>query len=168
MFFGDELTRYAGRQLWYALRWIFVVPVAALAWLVPMGIYLGLAYLYLNALSKPGGLIMVPLAFFGLAAFILIGAVASALATACFIQAGASVAPMWRTNVAVILSLVAVAVFVVFLIVENAWLNGSVFWWFTTVGGIIGCMIGANAGLRDFLIVQQRPPAEFASTHRWH
>ncbi|MBV8595115.1 MAG: hypothetical protein JOZ50_02585 [Candidatus Eremiobacteraeota bacterium] len=168
MFFGDELTRYAGRQVWYALRWIFVLPVAVLAWLVPMGIYLGLAYLYLNALSKPGGLIMVPLAFVGLAAFIIISAVASALATASFIQAGASMALLWRTNVALLLSLAAVAVFVIFLIVENAWLRGSVFWWFTTVGGIIGCVIGANAGLRDFLVVPQRPPAELVTTQRWH
>jgi hypothetical protein len=168
MFAGDEFTRYAVRQLWYAVRWLLVLPSALLAWGLPIAAYFGLANLYVWAINRPElGLALVPIAFFGMAAFIVVSAASAALATALFIQAGVSVAPMWRTNTAVILALLGGAVFLVFLYLTSGFFTASLFWWFTAVGGVIGCAIGANAGLRDFLITVPRPPVEIASTRRW-
>ena len=190
---GDELTRFILRQLILVLRWISVVPSALFGWALPVVVYAALTVLLLSLFSSTAlsTVFPVPIALLGIAATTVGSVVAAALATAASIQAGASSAPASRTNVAVVIALMAGATFVWLLplphlctmlwdflrihqpVASHAFVDPRPFidsplGWLMQVGSIAGCLLGASAGLRDFL-TPVPPPADIErlETTRW-
>jgi hypothetical protein len=127
----------------------------------------------------------------GIAAATLGSVAAAALGTAAAIGAGASSAPSWRANVAVVLALAAGATFVWLLplpqictlfwdyvrmhqpVTSQAFVDPRPFidsplGWLMRAGSVAGCLLGASAGLRDYLTPSPPgPEVERLETTRW-